>query len=418
MKKTTGTVRTLLCLLLTLALLVSAAPLAWADEADMAKVEGGIEITQEYADEVRAMRNGGLFDDEELEQMVEDFITAHKLKKENFSIGFVYTATGDTWYYNPDTWYYPGSMYKIPLMMLLSEQVSNGILDQEDELYGMKVSQVEEYILTYSNNDWAHRIRTYLGGDEVWRADAKAYANIPDGSYSPDYMQYCYFSPRYLTEVLETLYFGGEERFPNIIPCMKAANPGHYFGLDPKMADYGIAQKYGSYEDNSYRKWNGTAGIIYTPNPIILTVMTLNATSYEKVIGDAAVMMTEYALKVDTRLEEYQKKQAEKEAAQQQEQQAEQSGQPGGAAQPAGTPSAAANGTAPQSERKLDLRRLALFMGVGAVVLVGVVVALYAAAEKRKKRRRYEEYRRRFEEELRQEQARERRRRQNDDDLE
>ena len=103
MKKTTGTVRTLLCLLLGASLLVSAAPLAWADEADMAKVEGGIEITPEYADEVRAMRNGGLFDDEELEQMVEEFITAHKLKKENFSIGFVYTATGDTWYYNPDT---------------------------------------------------------------------------------------------------------------------------------------------------------------------------------------------------------------------------------------------------------------------------------------------------------------------------
>ncbi|MCR5576555.1 MAG: class A beta-lactamase-related serine hydrolase [Oscillospiraceae bacterium] len=420
MKKTSGTVRTLLCLLLGVSLLVSAAPLAWADEADMAKVEGGIEITPEYEDEVRAMRNGGLFDDEELERMVEDFITEHKLKKENFSIGFVYTATGDAWYYNPDTWYYPGSMYKIPLMMLLSEQVSNGILDQEDELYGMKVSQIEEYILTYSNNDWAHRIRTYLGGDEVWRADAKAYADIPDGSYSSDYMQYCYFSPRYLTEVLTTLYFGGEERFPNIIPCMKAANPGHYFGLDPKMADYEIAQKYGSYEDNSYRKWNGTAGVIYTPNPIILTVMTLNATSYEKVIGDAAVMMTEYALKVDQRVEEYQKKQAEKEAAQQQEeQQAEQPGQPGGTAQSAGTPSAApTETTAPRTERKLDLRRLALFMGLGAIVLVGVVVALYAAAEKRKKRRRYEEYRRRFEEELRQEQARERRRRQNDDDFE
>ena len=410
--------RTLLCVLLVLCIFAGAALPADADEADIAKSENGMEITPDYAEEVRQMRGEGILDTEELDRMVEAYVEEHKINKKDVSIGYCYLETGDEYYYNGDTWYYPGSMYKIPLMMLLAEQVSSGMLAQDDMIEGISVSQYEEYILTYSNNDWAHRIRTYLGGDEVWRADAKAYANIPDGSYSPDYMQYCYFSPRYLTEVLETLYFGGEERFPNIIPCMKAANPGHYFGLDPKMADYGIAQKYGSYEDNSYRKWNGTAGIIYTPNPIILTVMTLNATSYEKVIGDAAVMMTEYALKVDTRLEEYQKKQAEKEAAQQQEQQAEQSGQPGGAAQPAGTPSAAANGTAPQSERKLDLRRLALFMGVGAVVLVGVVVALYAAAEKRKKRRRYEEYRRRFEEELRQEQARERRRQQDYDDLE
>ena len=223
---------------------------------------------KEYADEVRAMRNGGIFDDEELEKMMEDFITAHKLKKENISIGFVYTATGDTWYYNPDTWYYPGSMYKIPLMMLLAEQVSSGMLTQDGPFEGMTVSQYEEHILTYSNNDYAHRMRAYLGegDDKVWRKAAQAYANMPEDSYNPDYMDYSYFSARYLTEVLTTLYNGGEERFPNIIPCMKKANPNHYFALSSQMADYEIAQKYGSFIDNNNRNWNGTAGIIYTPN--------------------------------------------------------------------------------------------------------------------------------------------------------
>ena len=206
-------------LLLTLTLFCGAALPAYADEADMAKVEGGMEISQEYADEVRAMRNGGIFDDEELEKMMEDFITAHKLKKENISIGFVYTATGDTWYYNPDTWYYPGSMYKIPLMMLLAEQVSSGMLTQDGPFEGMTVSQYEEHILTYSNNDYAHRMRKYLGegDDKVWRKAAQAYANMPEDSYNPDYMDYSYFSARYLTEVLTTLYNGGEERFLELI---------------------------------------------------------------------------------------------------------------------------------------------------------------------------------------------------------
>ena len=87
-------------LLLTMVLFCGAALPAYADEADMAKVEGGMEISPEYADEVRAMRNGGIFNDEELDRMVEDFITEHKLKKENFSIGFV---VSDHYYLVPTT---------------------------------------------------------------------------------------------------------------------------------------------------------------------------------------------------------------------------------------------------------------------------------------------------------------------------
>ena len=229
-------------------------------------------------------------------------------------------------------------------------------------------------------------------------------------------MDYSYFSARYLTEVLTTLYNGGEERFPNIIPCMLKANPNHYFALSSQMADYEIAQKYGSFIDNNNRNWNGTAGIIYTPNPIILTVLTLDAPSYEKVIGDAAVMMTEYALNVDENLESYRQAQAEKEeAARLEAERAAQEAEAAAAAeagQQTGTQTSAPAAQTPRTERKLDLKRLALILGIGAVLLVGVVIALYAAAEKRKKRIRYEEYRRRFERELQQEQERERRRRQ------
>ena len=401
-------------LLLTLIFFCGAAFPAYADEADMAKVEGGMEISQEYADEVRAMRNGGIFNDEELEKMMEDFITAHKLKKENISIGFVYTATGDTWYYNPDTWYYPGSMYKIPLMMLLAEQVSSGMLTQDGPFEGMTVSQYEEHILTYSNNDYAHRMRKYLGegDDKVWRKAAQAYANMPEDSYDPDYMDYSYFSARYLTEVLTTLYNGGEERFPNIIPCMKKANPDHYFKLPTEMRQYEIAQKYGSFVDNNNRNWNGTAGIIYTPNPIILTVMTLDASRYEKVIGDAALMMTQYALKVDGKLEGYRQAQAEKAAAAQAEAEKVAEAQKAAEAQQDAAQTAAQQKPVARTDRKLDFRRLALVVGIAAIALAAVVIALYISAEKRKKRRRYEEYRRRFEAELRQERERERRRRQ------
>ena len=82
-------------------------------------------------------------------------------------------------------------------------------------------------------------MRAYLGegDDKVWRKAAQAYANMPEDSYNPDYMDYSYFSARYLTEVLTTLYNGGEERFPNIIPCMLKANPNHYSALSSPIAD-------------------------------------------------------------------------------------------------------------------------------------------------------------------------------------
>ena len=183
---------------------------------------------------------------------------------------------------------------------------------------------MEELILTYSNNDLAHQIRTELGGDEVWREGAKGYTNLPDDYYSPDYMDYCYFTPRYITQVMETLYYQ-PDRFPNVIDCLLNAQPINYYRLGEKLNGvYDIAQKYGSYCDNFGSNFNHNTGIIYTPNPIIVTVMTLDAPSYEKVIYDAAVMLTEYTLTLDEKLQPFEEEQeAKAEAAEEAERQAE-----------------------------------------------------------------------------------------------
>ena len=61
-----------------------------------------------------------LIDSAAIQQMVDSFVAERGINPENFSIGYVYTATGEEWYYNGDTWYYPASMYKVPLMMLLA----------------------------------------------------------------------------------------------------------------------------------------------------------------------------------------------------------------------------------------------------------------------------------------------------------
>lgn len=347
----------------------------------------------------------GVIDPVALQKLVDDFVKERGIKPENFSIGYVYTATGEEWYYNGDTWYYPASMYKVPLMMLLAEKVYNGEISQDSDLGGYDVSTAEEYIISYSNNDYAHNVRKYLGGDEVWRQEAKKFASLAEGAYSPDYMDYCYFSPRYITQVVKTLY-NNPERYPNIIDCMLVAKAENYFNLDERMrSGYDIAQKYGSYCDSFGDNFNHNTGIIYTPQPFILTVMTLNVSNYEKVISDAAIMLKDYTLSLEQELVEYEEEQEQAaQAAQEAEQQAaeEKAAAEQAEAQRIAEEKAAAQEAERQAQQRKELIKLAAIAGV---VLLLIIVALILMA-KRRKRKRMEEFERRFRAEMAQRQRR------------
>ena len=396
------------CLLLTLALLAASAPLAFADEGDSAPVEGGIEITEDYAEEVRRMR-GSILDDEKLDAMIKSFIAEHKLKAEDVSIGYCYLDTGNEYYYNPDTWYYAASLYKIPLMMLVAERVSGGMLEQDGTMDGLGVAFAEEYILTYSNNDYAHRVRDYLGGDKVWREDIKAFADFGDDYYSSDFVDYAYFSARYMTKCLETLYYH-EATFPNILDCMLKADPNHYFRLDRSMDGIPVAQKYGSFYDDWGKVWNHTAGVIYTDHPFVLTIMTLNALSWEKVVSDLAVMMTDYTRSLDERYDNYVAEQEAKRA--EREAEAEQAAAEEAAQEAAAAAEEQAREAAVQEQavKTSNTKTLALIVGVAAGLLAAVVIVLSIVTARRNKRARYAAYRRRFEEEMRRERESEQRR--------
>lgn len=259
---------------------------------------------------------GGLLDPAALTALVEDFLKDNGIPAKNVGIGFCYTATGEEWFYNPDTWFYPASVYKVPLMMVLAEHVSAGLVSEQEVIAGLELPKLFDYIIIHSNNDYAHQVRTFLGGDEVWRGEAKQYAGLADDYYDPDYMEYCYFSPRYITKVVETLY-ADPERFPMVLDRMLKADQAHYFRLPDEMHVYDIAQKYGSYLDMQNSNWNHTTGIIYTPNPFVLTVMTLNVQNYEWVIGQLAVRFKDYVLGLDAQLAPYVEEKAEQDAADQ-----------------------------------------------------------------------------------------------------
>ena len=345
----------------------------------------------------------GVLDEAALQKMLEDFISENGLDPKNFAVGYVYTGTGEEWYYNGDTWFYPASMYKVPLMMMLAEKVAAGELEQDSDLGGYTVALAEEYIISYSNNDYAHYVRTYLGGDEEWRQHAKSYTTLEDDYYSPDYMDYCYFSPRYITQVVKTLY-NESQRFPNIIECMLVARPTHDYRLSDYMNNtYSVAQKYGSYCDNFGDNFNHNTGIIYTPTPFVLTVMTLNVSNYEKVISDVALLFTEYTLSLEDDLvvyEEEQAEQAEQEAIAAAEAEKKAAEEKAAAEKAEAQRLAEEQAEAERLEKEAQQRKKLVTLGLIAGLAVILIVLVLILVSRAKKRRRYAEYEERFRREM------------------
>ena len=244
----------------------------------------------------------GLLKAEEMQAILDDYIEDKHLNPDNISIGYCYTPTGETWYYNENEWYYSASMYKVPLMMLFAEKEAAGELTQESKLKGITLATAEEYILVNSNNEWAHLMMAVLGTEPDCRRMEQKYSDLPMDAYDPDFYDYSYFSAKFMTDVMMTLYYN-QERFPHIIDCLKRAQTDSYFHR--RLGEnYPIAQKYGSYTDYSNRLFNHTSGIIFSDNPFILTVMTLNMGVSDAIIGDLAQAYEEYTHTLDTRLEQ------------------------------------------------------------------------------------------------------------------
>ena len=286
------TLHKLFSLLLCLVLLFSLAPMALAEEES-------------------------LLDEAALDRWIQDYLQQHGIGGGNqlFSVGFCYTATGDAWYYNGDTFMYSASMYKVPVAMLLAEKEASGLINQDTDLGGGTLRYLESTALTFSNNDSGHAMLNYLGEDNSGKASKMCmkYASLDQAYYDQDFFDYSYYSARFITQVMETLCAGGEERFPHVIENLLIAQPDSYLNLS-LMGKYQVAQKYGAFQERNGNSNNHITAIVYTPNPIIVTVMTRNVDDFQQRMADIGEYLANYALELDGKLQQRQQAQAQAEA--------------------------------------------------------------------------------------------------------
>ena len=284
-------------LLLALLLLLSAAPSALAEEADP---------------------EDSLIDGELLEEWMATYAHGQGMDRDwqDFSVGFCYTATGDCWYHNGDVFMYSASMYKVPVCMMISEKIAAGEFTWTDTIQGSTVEYLVSETLIKSNNDYGHLLANYLGGSYFGKCSdlSIGYTDLDPAYFPREFSEKSYYSARYMTQVMRTLYEGGEERFPRVIEYLLQAQPNEYMNL--KFKDkYPVAQKYGAYDEGNGYNNNHDAAIVYTPTPIIVVVMTRNVGDYQNHIADVANFLAEYSLTLDRELADREARRAAAEAA-------------------------------------------------------------------------------------------------------
>ena len=346
--KKTG--RQILALIMTM-LMVSA--MCAAAFAEAAPSEGAAVAAPEADAQLPAAEDSGIIDAAALQQWMDGFVQEHNLNQDymRFSVGFWYSGTGDSWYYDADQWMYSASMYKVPVSMLMAEKDAAGELTQDSVVNGTTLEYLESTALIYSNNDSGHSMVSWLGGTYSGKCSDMTikFTDLPESYFEQDFYDVSYYTARYMTQVMRTLYQGGDAKFPHVLDYLKQAQPDDYYNRNSALkGSYTIAQKFGAYEEANGNNNNHCTAVIYTPNPIVVTVMTRNVGEYQNIIAEVGGYLADYALQLDQNLESWKQEQAEQAAAELAAQQAaaqQAAAQKAAAQQAAAQQAAAENGT-------------------------------------------------------------------------
>ena len=249
------------------------------------------------------------------------------------SVGFCYTKTNEALFYYGDEWYYTASVFKLPLMMMLANDVLNG----ENPIggYSNGPDEVLRECLVNSDNTRAFVTASYFYTWPRVRENEQKLAGWTEEQLPEGFLQWeetPKYSCRFLIDILRELY-ANPDQYPSVIDYMSQAQPGEFLRQND-LTDIVIAQKFGSLTIRD-EQVNHIAGIVYTDTPILITVMTRDFGYYyakafcgrlcEELVAYSAQLDQLYAEKEEQReqerlaeqlaLAEVQKAEAEREAA-------------------------------------------------------------------------------------------------------
>ena len=245
----------------------------------------------------------GHIDAERLTQWVDAYLKADGWDAPQcaMSIGLWYPGTDETWLYNPDEWMYGVNLSKLPISMVLAEKVANGELTDESVITGITLEYALQTVLENSSGPSFYEMLMYLGGNTVSNCAelVPQYAGLPDSYYTDAFYHDSYYTARIMLEVTKTLYLGGDERFPNVLEYMKKSQPWDMFNRDENIrCNLGASQTHAASWGDGAGDYIHCTGVIYTPTPVILTIMMKNISDLD-ILGGVAGHIANLATELD-----------------------------------------------------------------------------------------------------------------------
>lgn len=231
------------------------------------------------------------FEGKTWEEVVAQYMEEHDLSESNIALGYKNLVTGEEHYLNADQYNVAASLYKVPLNMVYTERISKGEMTFDDTVSGVVYSKLIEGSIVDSNNEFSDYLRSGLGGYPTYRRYFCEYMGEDPDEVDEKFYENNYFTARQIITCLDTLYQGGDDRFPKVIGYMKQAEPNNYFNAFDQ--DYVIAHKYGYLETGSTLQINDSA-IVYTDEPIAIVMFTNGIKRPYTCLSNYATLMAEY----------------------------------------------------------------------------------------------------------------------------
>ena len=215
----------------------------------------------------------------------------------NITLGYYNTVTGEEHYYGEDQYLVSASMFKIPLNMIVADKIHNGELTWDTEISGFTLGYLQYKSIVQSDNERAMTLMNYLGGYSLFKGLQIPYLGegadpITDLGWT--YQTDNFYTPRQICSCLKMLY-DEPDRFAGIVENMLEAEPFKYFRQYERR--YPIAQKYGFVEQNEMygvHSYVNDCAIVYSDMPFIIVMFTDNIPQGYDVMGEYAVLMTDY----------------------------------------------------------------------------------------------------------------------------
>lgn len=214
----------------------------------------------------------------------------YDLSERNFALGFRALSDGTEYWYNADKLFETASLYKLPLNMYFYELEAAGDIASDEPIYGVPLDYCHEQSLVYSNNELSQLMVDWIGSYRQFKDIAFGYTGLDESERGFDYYASGGFTARMMVGMLQTLW-DDPETFGEAISYLKDAQPGQY--LESGDCGLEVAQKYG------YEYYDGVlniciAGIVYTDEPFLITVLTRGVGWAEVLMGELCDAFAEY----------------------------------------------------------------------------------------------------------------------------